>query len=76
MAKTGNIVIAGLAGLAAGVAIGILFAPDKGWKTRKRIRKTVENTVDAVTEGVEEKFNDAKAFVKKEYEKASDAIKG
>ena len=32
-----------LAGLAAGAAIGILYAPDKGWKTRGRIKKATAN---------------------------------
>jgi len=32
-----------LAGLAAGAAIGILYAPDKGWKTRARVKKATAN---------------------------------
>ena len=32
-----------LAGLAAGAAIGILYAPDKGWKTRARVKKAAAN---------------------------------
>jgi len=32
-----------LAGLAAGAALGILYAPDKGWKTRARVKKAAEN---------------------------------
>ena len=32
-----------LLGLAAGTAIGMLYAPDKGWKTRARIRRAAEN---------------------------------
>ena len=32
-----------LAGLAAGAAFGILYAPDKGWKTRARVKKAAAN---------------------------------
>ena len=33
--------LAGLAGIAAGVAVGILFAPARGSKTRKRLKKEI-----------------------------------
>jgi len=46
MSKIGNT----LAGLVVGAAIGlsILFAPDEGKKTRKRIRKSLEDVSDGL----------------------------
>ena len=35
-----------LAGLAAGAALGMLYAPDKGWKTRARVKKAASNSFD------------------------------
>jgi gas vesicle protein len=47
MAKSStNLLLAGLAGLAAGVAIGLLFAPEKGSETRKKIKKGFNDLVD------------------------------
>jgi gas vesicle protein len=60
-----------LAGLAAGAAIGILYAPDKGWKTRARMKKAAENGYDDLKENlgdlgskVDEKTAQAKASIK------------
>lgn len=39
MAKTGNTLIALVAGAAIGVAAGMLYAPDSGEKTRKKLKK-------------------------------------
>jgi len=39
-----------LTGLAAGAVLGILFAPDKGWKTRARVRKAAENGFEDLQE--------------------------
>lgn len=41
-----------LAGLAAGAAIGILYAPDKGWKTRARVKKAAANGYEDLKENL------------------------
>ena len=43
-----------LAGLAAGAAIGILYAPDKGWKTRARVKKAAANGYEDMKENLGE----------------------
>ena len=53
--KTGNVILGLLAGVAAGAVLGILFAPDKGSNTRKKIVSKGEDYAD----DVKEKFNDA-----------------
>ena len=60
-----------LAGLAAGAAIGILYAPDKGWKTRARVKKAAENGYEDLKENlgdlgtkVDEKTAEAKDTIK------------
>jgi gas vesicle protein len=45
-----------LAGVAAGAMLGILFAPDKGWNTRKRIAKKGEDYTNALSENFREFF--------------------
>ena len=60
-----------LAGLAAGAAFGILYAPDKGLKTRARVKKAAENGYEDLKENlgdlgtkVDEKTAEAKATLK------------
>ena len=60
-----------LAGLAAGAAFGILHAPDKGWKTRARVKKAAANGYEDLKENlgdlgakVDEKAAQAKASLK------------
>ena len=42
---TGKVVLGALAGLAAGAILGILFAPEKGADTRKKIATKGKDTV-------------------------------
>ena len=52
--SSGKILLGVLAGVAAGALLGVLFAPDKGWNTRKRISKKA----DAYVEGLKDKFSE------------------
>lgn len=45
-----KIALALLAGLAAGAAIGILFAPDKGAETRDKLSESLGNLSDSIKE--------------------------
>lgn len=60
-----------LAGLAAGAAFGILYAPDKGWKTRARVKKAAENGYD----DLKENLGDLGAKVDEKTAEAKDSIK-
>lgn len=53
----GKALLGVLAGIAAGAALGVLFAPDKGDNTRKKIAKSGEDLADALNEQIERKFN-------------------
>jgi gas vesicle protein len=46
--KNGKVILGVLAGAATGAILGILFAPDKGVKTRKKIAKRSRKYVDDV----------------------------
>jgi gas vesicle protein len=54
---SGIILLVVLAGVAGGALLGILFAPDMGWNTRKRISKKGEDYVDALKEKFTEFIN-------------------
>lgn len=68
--STQNVLIGVLAGVAAGALLGILFAPDKGSNTRKKIVKTGEDASDAV----KEKFNEFLEAISQKYEKVKDDV--
>ncbi len=61
--STGKLILGFLIGAAAGAAAGILFAPDKGSATRKKIVKKAKEAGDTVKETVSEQMDDLKDFV-------------
>jgi len=52
--KTSNVLLGILAGVATGALVGILVAPDKGSRTRRKILNKSEDLNDALNEKVEE----------------------
>lgn len=81
--SAGKVLVGVIAGAAVGALVGILFAPDKGSETRKKISKKGSDTIDELKEKVEEmldvmaqKFESTKSnlshMVDKEMKKAED----
>jgi gas vesicle protein len=58
MAKTGSkVLLAALIGVAAGIGVGMLIAPAKGSKTRKRLKKRIMGIADMMQDDLSEKVN-------------------
>lgn len=71
----GNIVIGALAGIAAGAIVGLLIAPDKGAKTRKKISKKGKESIEDLKDTFNELLNSASkkyAVAKKEVNSVRD----
>ena len=68
--SSGKVVLGLLAGVAAGALAGILFAPAKGSRTRRRIMKKGED----YTEVLKEKFDDLLETVTEKMEKVKEEV--
>lgn len=60
--NSGKVILGVLAGVAAGAILGILFAPDKGSETRKKIAKKGADSWDDLKEKLDELMNQFEAL--------------
>ncbi len=70
MTTTSKIVLATIAGVAAGVAIGMLMAPEKGSETRRRIAEgssdlwdSMKNQFSGMVDTMKDEYDHAKGMV-------------
>ncbi len=56
--SSGKALLGVLAGIAAGAALGILIAPEKGSNTRKKISKKGEDLANTMNKKLDEKFDE------------------
>lgn len=73
--NTGNTILAILTGAVIGAGLGILFAPDKGSKTRGKIKDGYDDTIndlkcklEQATEELKSKFSRSKNDLEDNYE--------
>ena len=66
----GKVVIGLVAGLATGALLGVLFAPDKGYKTRKRIGHETEK----ITDDISDKFQEFVDSITDKFEKVKEDV--
>lgn len=67
---TGKVLLGVLAGLAAGAMLGILFAPEKGTVTRKKILKKGEDYADEL----KGKFDEFVESITDKYEETKEEV--
>ena len=68
--SSGKVVLGILAGLAAGTVLGILFAPEKGSDTRKKISKKGKD----LTDSLKDKFNEFLDSVSEKFEEVKEEV--
>lgn len=72
MNDNSKVVVALLAGLAAGAALGLLFAPEKGTDTRDKLGQSLKDFGDSIKERAADEINNLSSLK----DKVVDSIKG
>lgn len=73
--SNGKVFLGVLAGVATGALLGILFAPDKGCETRKKIAKKGKDYVDDLKEKMNEVIEDVTSKFESAVKEIKDSVK-
>lgn len=74
--KTTKALLAVIVGVAAGAALGVLFAPNKGSDTRRKIVKKGDDFADALSNRVDAKFDEVMNVIRGKDKKATQQANG
>lgn len=73
--KTGNVVLGIALAAVAGIAVGMLFAPEKGERTRRRIKEKGEDLLDDLQHDYDRSVKQIKRKVETAYENLSAEVR-
>ncbi|MGB4398289.1 MAG: YtxH domain-containing protein [Daejeonella sp.] len=76
MNDNSKILAAMLAGLAAGAAIGILFAPDRGSETRDKLNDSLKNLGDSIKDRAADEIGNLSEFKDKVVDSIKTKLRG
>jgi gas vesicle protein len=62
MNDSSKVLVGLLAGLAAGAALGLLFAPEKGTETRDKLSQSLKDLGDTIRDRTADEINNLSAF--------------
>ncbi|RZL18820.1 MAG: YtxH domain-containing protein [Pedobacter sp.] len=62
MNDSSKVLVGLLAGLAAGAALGLLFAPEKGTETRDKLSQSLKDLGDTIKDRAADEINNLSAF--------------
>jgi gas vesicle protein len=71
-----KVVVALLVGLAAGAALGVLFAPDKGNETRDKLAESLKNLGESIKETASKEIDNLMAYKDKVVDNIKSKING
>jgi gas vesicle protein len=76
MKDNSKILAALLAGIAAGAAIGFLFAPEKGSETRDKLNESLKNLGDSIKDRAADEIGNLTTFKDKVVDSIKTKLKG
>ena len=71
-----KVVVALLVGLAAGAALGVLFAPDKGGETRDKLAESLKNLGESIKETASKEIENLLAYKDKVVDNIKSKVNG